>query len=337
MTTGRFAEATAVTPAGDGTYSAAVVPGWDIAGNANGGYLLAIGARGAARRHRSAGPVTVTGHFLAPGTPGPVNVTTEVVKKGKRFTTGRATLHVRRPAATGRCSGTFGDLGEDHGALLVDGSPPDLPPIDECAHIVATDTFPPPFMGKVELHLHPGDVGFAAGERSGNARVRGWFQLLDGEPVDSVALLCALDAFPPTIFNTHLPVAWTPTVELTCHVRARPVPGPAALPVHHPVRHRGLPRRGRGDLGRRRTVGRPVTPVGARAPGIGAGHPPRHRRGTTSGGRSNRVARRSGRRSGSGGVGRRSGSGGVDCRDVGRRVTAGPVRGRAPGRRGAGG
>ena len=106
------------------------------------------------------------------------------------------------------------------------GPLPTCPRSTSASHVVATETFPPPFMGKVDLHLHPDDVGFAAAERSGIARVRGWFQLLDGEPVDTVALLCALDAFPPTIFNTHLPVAWTPTVELTCHVRARPAPGP---------------------------------------------------------------------------------------------------------------
>ena len=34
-----------------------------------------------------------------------------------------------------------------------------------------------------------------------------------------------VDAFPPTIFNTTIPVAWVPTVELTAHVRARPAPG----------------------------------------------------------------------------------------------------------------
>jgi len=55
--------------------------------------------------------------------------------------------------------------------------------------------------------------------------MRGWFRLRDGEPADTIALLCAADAFPPTAFNADFPVAWTPTIELTVHVRARPEPG----------------------------------------------------------------------------------------------------------------
>ncbi len=30
---------------------------------------------------------------------------------------------------------------------------------------------------------------------------------------------------PPTAFNARLPIGWTPTVELTAHIRARPAPG----------------------------------------------------------------------------------------------------------------
>jgi hypothetical protein len=80
-------------------------------------------------------------------------------------------------------------------------------------------------MGQVELRLHPDDAHFMSGQPSGRPLMRGWFRLRDGEPVDTVALVCAVDAFPPTVFNAHLPVAWTPTVELTAHVRARPEPG----------------------------------------------------------------------------------------------------------------
>ncbi len=55
--------------------------------------------------------------------------------------------------------------------------------------------------------------------------MRGWFRLRDDEPIDTLALLLIVDAFPPTAFNARLPVAWTPTVELTAHVRGRPAPG----------------------------------------------------------------------------------------------------------------
>jgi acyl-coenzyme A thioesterase PaaI-like protein len=205
-------------------WQAEIPPGWDIGGNANGGYLLAIGARALVAATGRPDPVSVTGHFLSPGHPGPVDVSTTVHKEGRRFATATAQLEAGgRPLLA--VLGTCGDLSDHPDDLLVDGAPPDLPPPDDCLLVVATDTFPPPFMGKVELRLHPEDAGFATGTRSGVARVRGWFRLPHDEPVDTVTLVCALDAFPPTIFNTDLPVGWVPTVELTTHVRARPDPG----------------------------------------------------------------------------------------------------------------
>jgi acyl-CoA thioesterase len=47
-------------------YTAAIRPGWDIRGNANGGYLMALGARAMAEASRPH-PVSVTAHFLSPG------------------------------------------------------------------------------------------------------------------------------------------------------------------------------------------------------------------------------------------------------------------------------
>ena len=121
--------------------------------------------------------------------------------------------------------GTFGDVSTPMGPERVEAAPPDLPPPDACVAVEPSETFPPPFMGRVELRLHPDDAGFATGAPSGEPRVRGWFRLRDGEPIDTVGLVLAVDAFPPTAFNARLPVAWTPTVELTAHVRARPAPG----------------------------------------------------------------------------------------------------------------
>jgi Thioesterase-like superfamily len=159
---GPFATATAVQPIAAGQWSASIHPGWDIAGNANGGYLLAMATRALAGAAGRPDPVTVTAHYLSPGQPGRVEITTQILKEGRRFAVGTATM--------------------------VSGSRP-------------------------------------PGRQSGRPLMRGWFRLPRGEHLDSVALLCAVDAFPPTAFNARLPVAWTPTVELTAHIRANPAPG----------------------------------------------------------------------------------------------------------------
>ncbi|MCC5951575.1 MAG: thioesterase family protein [Acidimicrobiia bacterium] len=219
-----FRTATAVTETRPGTFEAEIHPGWDIAGNANGGYLTAMAARAMASVVDRPDPVSVTTHYLAPGRPGPVTVDAAAVRQGRTFATASAALH-----HDGRqilsLLGTFADLDAVDGPQQVDGGPPALPDPDECLPVVATDTFPPPFMGRVELRLHPDDAGFSRGTPSGVARMRGWFRFPDDEPVDTIGLLVASDAFPPTVFNAALPVAWTPTLELTVHVRARPAPG----------------------------------------------------------------------------------------------------------------
>jgi len=224
MSTGPFATTTSVEATGDATFHGSIAPRWDIAGNANGGLLLAIRARALVAATGRPDPVTITAHYLSPAKPRPVDVTTEVVKAGKRFTTGAALMRSGdRPLLS--LLETFGDLTEDAASLLVDGSPPDLPPVEDCLHLPSSATIPPPFNAQVELHIHPEDASYASKERSGIARVHGWFRLPHGEAVDKVGLLLTLDSFPPTVFNSDLPVGWTPTIELTAHVRARPVPG----------------------------------------------------------------------------------------------------------------
>ena len=74
---GPFATATAVQPAAAGQWSASIHPGWDIAGNANGGYLLAVAARALAAATGRPDPVTVTAHYLSPGRPGSVRILEE--------------------------------------------------------------------------------------------------------------------------------------------------------------------------------------------------------------------------------------------------------------------
>jgi len=87
-----FADDTAVRGEGEGHFAATIHEGWDIAGNANGGYLLSIAARAMRASSGRPDPVSVTAHFVAPGHAGPAFVTTEVVKQGRTLATVSAWL-----------------------------------------------------------------------------------------------------------------------------------------------------------------------------------------------------------------------------------------------------
>jgi acyl-coenzyme A thioesterase PaaI-like protein len=219
-----LAEATGVVPAGPGRWRAVIPPGWDIVGNVNGGVLLAVAGRALCAATGRPDPVTVTGHYLSPAGPGPIDIAGEIIKQGRRFTTARATLvGSDRPVLT--VLGTFGELTGRAEVVLADGGPPTLPPPDQCVRVEATEGFPPPFAAHVDTRVHPDDATFLEGRPSGRAGIRAWLRLPGDEVIDTLGLLCLVDAMPPTIFNADFPIRWSPTIELTAHVRGRPAPG----------------------------------------------------------------------------------------------------------------
>jgi hypothetical protein len=225
-----FAEASAVRLESDegdvSVWSAEVEPGWDVGGNTNGGYLMSTVGRAIAGATARPDPVTITGHYLTPVGAGPATIEVRVLRRGRRFSTASASLTFDGRIALAVLA-TFGDLADSdpNAPELLLAEPPDLPAPESLTRVPAGDPLPPAIMGKVELLPHPDDNGFLAGRPSGTPRIRGWFGLLGGESVDTIALPLAVDVWPPTIFNANLPIAWTPTVELTVHVRARPAPG----------------------------------------------------------------------------------------------------------------
>ncbi|MEN9821822.1 MAG: hypothetical protein RLZ04_248, partial [Actinomycetota bacterium] len=223
MNSHEFDAATAIDPESG---SGQIVDGWDIYGNANGGYLMALAARGLRAVAGRPDPVTVTGHYLAPGRPGPVSVDGSVVKAGRRFATVTGRLH-RDGSPIVQVTGSFGDLSQPPSAYehLVSG-PPELPPYEECVPRTDPGGLAPALMNRLDLRMHPDHVVRPDGPRSGRAEVAGWFAFADGRPVDSLALLLVCDAFPPAVFHLDMPPGWVPTVEYTVHVRGVPAPGP---------------------------------------------------------------------------------------------------------------
>jgi hypothetical protein len=205
-------------------FDAEVHAGWDIGGSANGGYLLAIAGRAMAEV-TGRPPLTVTAHYLAPAPAGPCTVTVDMVQARRRMSTATASLH-QGDREIMRVLGTFGEQ-RVGGPVLVAGGPPELPPYEQCiAPIQPTDGFAPSIFERLAVRFRPGDEGFRTGRPTGVAEIAGWFAFADERPIDAIGLLFAADSFAPAVFNTGLPVAWVPTLELTVHVRGMPAPGP---------------------------------------------------------------------------------------------------------------
>lgn len=223
----QFDTATTATPLGGGKYDTPIEDGWDINGNANGGYLLALVANAMRNECGRAQPVSITMHYLSPAPAGPATTQTEVVKAGRRLATVVASLQ-REGKDLARAIGTFGDIDSSQGPQSNTLDELQLPPYDECP--VRSSNGPVPFglSARLAMRIHPDDVGFATGNPPGRAEVRGYFAFADDRPVDPLSLLLAADAFPPVMFNLYGMLGWVPTVEFTVHLRGIPAPGPIA-------------------------------------------------------------------------------------------------------------
>lgn len=222
-----YRAATSITPVGENRWSARFAEGWDILENTNGGYMMAIASRASAAAADDRVPVSVTGHFTRPGHTGPAEVTTEVVRSGRRLSVVRATV-TQEGKTVLETLGTFAEPPDAMPEIMLsDATPASLPPPDECmrAEPAADAPFPPPFMGQVDVRVDPGLARLFEGRPQGQAKILGWFRLKDDETYDPHSLIMISDAFPPTAFNAGLPIGWTPTLALTVDIRIPDVQG----------------------------------------------------------------------------------------------------------------
>ena len=222
-----FDNAINAIPLGAGVYDTPVENRWDINGNANGGYLLALAASAMRAESGRAHPVSISMHYLSPAPAGPAQMHTEVVKAGRRLATVVGTM-TRDGKDIVRSIGTFGDIDASAGPQSNMIPFPDLPSFEECGVRPSNPDLPPGLGSRLDMRLHPDDTGFATGNPKGEAHVRGWFAFKDGRPVDTMGLLLAADAFPPVMFNLFGLIGWVPTIEFTAHIRGVPAPGPIA-------------------------------------------------------------------------------------------------------------
>lgn len=227
----------------DTTYDAVLGTGWQIGAGINGGMLLATLGNALGHAFADDGhpdPVAMSAYYLSASRPGPAMLRTEVLRRGRSMSTGQVTLVQEQDGVEVervRALATYGDLGGLPDDVRTTATPPEMPPPEQC---VSSSMAPPDFMEqaslleRLDLRLDPACVGWALGEPSGRGLLQGWLRLADGRQPDPLMLLLAVDALPPVTFDLGM-LGWTPTLELSVHLRARPAPG--WLAVTHRTRN----------------------------------------------------------------------------------------------------
>lgn len=231
-----FDRALALTePDGDGAQMATLYAGWQIGNAINGGLLLSLAGAALRRRLSEDGghpdPFAISAYYLSPAVPGPATVRTKTLRRGRSVSTGQVSIVQTdangREVERVRALATYGNLDAAAGDIQTSATPPDMPGPDDC---LPADQAPPGFLKhaallqRLDLRLDPSTSGWAVGKPSGRGQIRGWLRLPDGREPDPIMLLLAVDALPPVAFELGV-AGWTPTLELSIHVRAKPAPG----------------------------------------------------------------------------------------------------------------
>jgi acyl-CoA thioesterase len=220
-----FDAETALTPAGDGSFTVDITDRWSGLASVNGGFLLATCVKALATTVPFPDPVTVSGLYLRPGNAGRSVITTEVIRSGRTTAFGEAHL-AQGGKEVLRVTAAFSDLS----AVTADytgATPPDLPDPEDCLRLSGLSAIS---MAKRFEFRASSVPGWATRKPSGVPHAEFWVRFADGRPADTLTLPFIVDACPPAILE--LGARGSTTIELTVHVRARPAPGWLACRVY---------------------------------------------------------------------------------------------------------
>jgi acyl-CoA thioesterase len=206
-------------------FGAALDGRWDTRQGPNGGFMLALTTRAIGQVLPFPDPLVVSCFYLRPGSTGPAEVRTEVIRAGRTTGFGQASLY-RDGKEVIRATAAFTDLAAAaaRGRLSYDAlQPPDQPPPEQCL-VVRRQTSPPiTLVDRLEYRAAALPSWVSGAPPSGNPVNEGWMRFADGRAPDLLSLVLFVDAAAPAALE--LGVRATTTVELTVHLRARPAPG----------------------------------------------------------------------------------------------------------------
>jgi len=224
MGTFEFDAATALS--GEDPVFGAVLDGrWDGQASTNGGFLLALATRAIGAVLPFPDPVVVSGFYLRPGSPGPVEIRTEVIQAGRTTGFGQAGLY-RDGKQLLRATAAFTDLdaaAARDGRSYAGGQPPDQPPPERSPLLERVLTPPMTLVDRIEYRVAQLPSWLTQTPPSGTPVYEGWMRFADGREPDLLSLPLFVDAVAPAALELGL--RQMTTVELTVHLRARPAPG----------------------------------------------------------------------------------------------------------------
>jgi acyl-CoA thioesterase len=221
---GEFEFDAATDLAGDGPVFATPLPeGWG-AETVNGGFMLALLTRAMGRIVPFPDPVVVSGLYLRPGSPGPAEIRTELIRTGRTTAFAQAGLW-RDGKETVRATAAFTDLDKAHdpsSLVFTGGTAPALPPPDECVGIEAGTLRGISIADRFE-YRYTEPPGWFRGNPTGNPAAEFYMRFRDGREPDMASLPLFVDAASPAVLEVG--VQRVTTIELTVHLRARPAAG----------------------------------------------------------------------------------------------------------------
>jgi acyl-CoA thioesterase len=214
----RFDRDTGVRALGEGRFAGRIDPGWFVVRGPNGGYVAALLLQGlvAAVGDASRSPRSLTLHYTAPPSEGPVEIHATVERRGRSLTTATARM-LQQDRLLALALGAFS--GPRDATAFLEASPPECLPPERC----------PAMEHRIPMHARYEQrpaLGAPPFSGAGSADTGGWIRLVEGDrPLDAPLLAAYADAWPPAIFSRLAAAtlgAGAPTIDLTVHFREIP-------------------------------------------------------------------------------------------------------------------
>jgi acyl-CoA thioesterase len=188
---------------------------WWVDRGPHGGFLAALMLRALrttvddlSRQIRS-----LTVHYIAPPTLGPVEVTTAIERVGKSRISASARL-AQNGDTIAIALAAFSSAWES--VEWAETSMPAVPPYQDVDQLPVTEGLTPRFFENFDARPVIGDWPFSGGSK---ALSGGWIRFAEPRPVDDLAVAVFADAWMPSVFvRLERPMA-VPTVDLTVHFR----------------------------------------------------------------------------------------------------------------------